>query len=85
MRLRRQDPGQDTLSTQDSTLRKGHLGYSAEQTRLPLLRRVRRLSRRDSGDETLVSQELKKGDSGEKRVRQLGRGDSGDETLEVRP
>lgn len=45
-----------------------------------------RLSRRDSGDETLVSQEIKKGDSGEeKRVRRLGGGDLGDETLEVRP
>lgn len=65
MRLRREDPGQDTLSTRDSTLRKGHLGYSAEQTSL-------RLSRQDSGDETLVSQEIKKGDLG-------------DETLEVRP
>lgn len=28
----RRDPGQDTLLTWDSTLRKGHLGYSADET-----------------------------------------------------
>lgn len=31
-RLGRRDPGQDTLLTRDSTLRKGHLGYSADET-----------------------------------------------------